>query len=802
MDLPGNVRRYRFGLIEVDPVRGELLRQGVRVKLQEQPFRLLILLLERAGEIVGRDELRTRLWPEDTFVEFDNSLNVAVRKLREALRDDANEPRFIETVPRRGYRLLAPVSLPEEAQIPVVPAEPRDAAPFHTADTSRVTVAPASDQRRRSPTRRYSWAFAVVLLLAGVVGSRFYYLRRSHPVITAKDTIVVADFVNTTGEAVFDDSLKQGLDAGLHQSPFLNVVPRRAIEDILQQMGRAPDDRMTGHVAVEVCQRASSKVEVQGSIQNLGNNYLIGLAAIRCDNGDAVVNEQVQAKRKEDVIAALGKAATQLRARLGESLSSIQKNQVPLELATTPSLDALKTYNQALSTWDSKGNSASVPLFLKAIELDPNFATAYGALATVYHNLNESELAEKNTSKAYELRAHLPEAERLSAEARYHLYVTGDLYKAAQIYELRIQNNQNVPGSLANLGSIYTNMGRFDRAAEQLREVVRLAPTRSPAYVDLARILLALNRIDEAGTVLAEADKRELHTDQLLQLNFWRAFLLHDNAEMQRFLMQTSDVPGAEPLLLSAQANTEAYFGRLNRAHEISSLAAGLMVHEGAKESAANCLAEAAVREAEAGDSKQARDSLSRALKLAHNRDVVTLSALVMARTGDLSRAQVVTEQLDKLYPSDTMIQRYWLPTIRAELELQRGNPSKAVNILDAAAPLELAFPQTLSVPSLYPVYVRGQAYLAAGDGKVAGAEFQKIIDHPGMVLNFLLASLAHLGRARAYARAGDFASAHDAYEQFFSLWKDADAGIPVLVQAKQEDQRLVRAHAEQAKPQ
>ena len=802
MNLPGNARRYRFGMFEVDPVQGELLRQGVRVKLQEQPFRLLILLLERAGEIVNREELRTRLWPENTFVEFDNSLNVAVRKLRDALRDDADEPRFIETVPRRGYRFLAPVSSTEGVQIPVLPPAPQSATPSLTTGASPGSIALGSRQRRRSPTWMYFCAVAVLLLLAAAVAWRFYYLRRSRPVITSKDTIVIADFVNTTGEAVFDDSLKQGLDAGLHQSPFLNVVPRRAIEAILQQMGRGPDDRMTAHVAVEVCQRANSKVEVQGSIQNLGNNYLIGLAAIRCDNGDAIVNEQVQAKRKEDVIAALGKAATQLRGRLGESLASIQKNQVPLELATTPSLDALKTYNQALSTWDSKGDSASVPLFLKAIELDPGFATAYGALATVYHNLNESELARENTSKAYELRAHLPESERLSAEARYHLYVTGDLYKAAQIYELRIQNDQNLPGSLANLGNIYTRMGRFDRAAENLREVVRLAPTRSAAYVNLARVLLALNQMDQAEPVLTEASHRQLQTDQLLQLNYWRAFLRHDNSAMQHFLLQTSDVSGAEPLLLSTQANTEAYFGRLDRSHEISTLAAGLMVHEGARESAANCFAEAAVREAEAGNSRQARESLSRALNLAHNRDVVTLSALVMARTGDLSRARVVIEQLDKLYPSDTMIQRYWLPTIRAELELQRGSPSKAVNILDAAAPLELAFPQTLSVPSLYPVYVRGQAYLAAGEGKLAGAEFQKIVDHPGMVLNFLLASLAHLGRARAYARAGDFANAHDAYQQFFSLWKDADAGIPVLIQAKQEDQLLMRAHAEQAKPQ
>src|SRR5208283_3163882 len=293
MNLPGNARRYRFGMFEVDPVQGELLRQGVRVKLQEQPFRLLILLLERAGEIVSREELRTRLWPENTFVEFDNSLNVAVRKLRDALRDDAEEPRFIETVPRHGYRFLAPVSSPELVPTPVVlPAQGATAS--LTPDASQGAATLGSGQRRRSPTWKYS-AVAVLLLLAGVVAWRFYYLRHSRPVITSKDTIVLADFVNTTGEAVFDDSLKQGLEAGLHQSPFLNVVPRRAIESILQQMRRGPDDRMTGRVAVEMCQRANSKVVVQGSIQNLGNNYLIGLAAIRCDNGDAIVNEQVQA---------------------------------------------------------------------------------------------------------------------------------------------------------------------------------------------------------------------------------------------------------------------------------------------------------------------------------------------------------------------------------------------------------------------------------------------------------------------------------------------------------------------------
>lgn len=788
-------RRYRFGVFEADASTGQLLRQGERIRLQEQPFRLLVLLVERAGEIVSREDLRSWLWPENTFVEFDNGVNVAIRKLRDALGDNPETPRYVETVPRRGYRFLAPVATIEESQPVSIQTVAVEAPPRPTAQFLEASFQPPLRRRKAW----YALALLVTLTVAALAGVRVYLHHRA-PLLSAKDTIVVADFENTTGDPVFDDSLKQAVEVGLGQSPFLSVMSERKTGAILLQMGRTPDDRMTGRVAIEVCQRASSKAEVQGSILSLGSSYLIGLAAIRCDNGDPVVQEQVQVKRKEDIVAALGKATSQLRAKLGESLPSIQNNDVPLELATTASLEALKTYNHALTTWDRKGDVPSVPLFVRAIELDPNFVTAYGGLATVYHNLNEDELARQTISKAYELRDRLPFSERLSLEGRYHLYVTGDLYKAADIYELRIRNHQNLPGSLTNLGNIEIQLGNYDEAAKDFSEVAQLDSSRAAAYFNLATVLMVLDREAQADAWLAKAEERKIRTDGVLLLEYLGAFLKNDKAAMDRYLLQTADIAGAQSLLLAAQANTEAYFGHVRRAHDLSVAAADIMEHNGDKGSAASCLAEAALREVDAGAPKLARDSINAALRLGHGDNVMALAAIVMARVGDTGRARAISEELDHTYPQDTMIQRYWLPTIRAVIALQSRRPSDAVALLSGFGSLDYAYPHIPSVPSLYPVYVRGQAFLAQGDGNRAAAEFQKIIDHRTTVFNFPTASLAQLGRARAFARATDHTQeAHDAYQQFLARWKDADRGTPLIDQAKREDRNLHLSGSEYA---
>jgi tetratricopeptide (TPR) repeat protein len=497
--------------------------------------------------------------------------------------------------------------------------------------------------------------------------------------------------------------------------------------------------------------------------------------------------EQGEARRKEEVVDTLGSATTRLRARLGESMPSIQKYDVSLEQATTPSLDALKAYGEAFSTQGELGDLAAVPFFKRAIELDPNFALAYGALAANYRNLGESELARQNAIKAYELRDRVTEFERHSIEAWYHLYVTGDFEKAAEAFEIARRNYPVSSRSLNDLGVIYGSLGFFDKEIEIDRESLRSGLSAAAIYGNLAVSLMAVGKIDEAGTVLAEAGKRSLQSDYLLQVNYWRAFLRGDSGEMQRILLRSSEIPGAQAVLLSEQANTESYSGHFAKARQLSQTAAKLLQRDGQEEAASLCLAQAAVREAEAGDSLVARDLISRALHLSRNQNVLALAALVMVRSGDIVKGRSWAEQLDQRYPSSTFIQKYWLPVIGAVVELRQDRGAKAVSLLSAVEPLDSAAPDEFSISTLYPAYVRGQSYLAAGDGGKAAAEFQKLIDHPGMVLNFPLGAMARLGQARAYALSRDSVKARDAYRDFFQLWRDADPGLPILKRAKME---------------
>ncbi len=779
-------RIVRFGSFEADLQEGRLTKAGIRIRLQDQPFQILALLLERPGQLVTREQIRQKLWSHDTFVEFDDALNTAVRKLRSALNDSADNPRFLETVPHRGYRFVAPVSLPPESQVSASQVAPPEASTPTVSETSSAEASPPLPSARFGGRRWKS--FAVAALLVAIAGAIFWHQRAAGFHITSKDTIVLADFVNSTGEAVFDDALRQGLEVGLAQSPFIQVMPDRKASVILEQMGHSPEERMSGRTAVELCQRTGSKVTVQGSVASLGTTYLLGLAAIRCDTGEPIANEQVQAKRKEDVIDALGRATAQLRARLGESLPSIQKYNAPLEQATTPSLDALNAYGTALSTWDKKGDRESLPLFQRTLDLDPNFAMAYGAIATIYHNLGEDLLARKNATRAYELRDRVTEAEKGAIDARYHQYVTGDVEKAARVHEIWAQNYPERAGIPNHLGPIYAQLGQYDRAVAVLRHAIRLDPTRATAYGNLAVDLLALNRIDDAGAVLAEANALKFQTDYLLQANYYRAFVRGDNTEMQLLLARASDVAGAQSLLLSEQAQTEAYYGHFQKARDLTRAAADLLVHDGDKESAAGCLVEAAVREAEAGYSSQARSYLTQAARLSAGKDVVIASTVVTARIGDLKQAQKMSEELGKQYPENTIVQKYWLPVIRAAVNLRQGKAANAINDLEPALAIELGDATPLT---LYPAYIRGEAYLAMGDAGKAAMEFQKLIDHPGIVLNSQLGPLARLGRARSLLRIGDSSKARDAYRDFFQLWKDADPNIPIFKQAQAEYAKL-----------
>jgi len=633
---------------------------------------------------------------------------------------------------------------------------------------------------------------AAVILVAAAVGGMFYF--RSHSAtpttkaapLTEKDTVVLADFDNKTGDAVFDDALKQALAVELGQSPFLNVLSDRKVSETLQMMGRPASQRITADVGRELCLRTGSKAVLGGTVSSLGSHYLIDLSAVACSTGDTLVKEQGEATSKEDVLKTLSRASSSLRTKLGESLPSVQKFDVPVE-ATTSSLEALKNYSMGITIMREKGDAPSIPFFKRAIELDPNFPIAYSALSVSCGNLNQRSLALEYATKAYQLRDRVTEREKLRITASY-FNATGELDREAQNYELWTANYPRdfVPHN--NLGNAYGSMGQYDKALAEYQEALRLAPTISH-YSNLGATYVNLNRLEEAKATFDQALAHKLDSGALRQQIYSLAFLRGDTAQMEQELAWGAGKPGDEDALLSAQSDTEAYYGRMSKARDFSRRAADSAVRADSKEAAALWQVNAALREAELGNTSVAKQGVTAALALSPGRDVKISAALTLARIGAAPRAKTLVEELEKSYPTNTMLKLDGLPTINAAIELSKGNSSQALLDLEAAAPYELG--QAGTMGSVYPAYVRGQAYLQSHNGAAAAAEFQKLLDHRGIVLNFVTGALAHLQIGRAYAMAGDTAKAKAAYQDFLTLWKDADPDIPILKEAKAEYAKL-----------
>jgi len=760
MPVPADKSRVvRFGVFEVDLQEAELRKSGIRIKLQEQPFRILTMLLERPGQAVTREEIERELWA-DSFVDFDHSLNSCINKLREALGDDSENPRFIETLHRRGYRFIAPVN-----------------------SHSEPTIAPVQQVRRK-------WAeVAALVSIATLATAAYFYFHRA-PKLTDKDTIVLADFDNKTDDAVFDDTLKQGLSVQLEQSPFLALLSERKVNETLKLMGRPAGDRLTANVAREVCQRTGSKAMVTGSIAGLGRQYVIGLKAVNCNTGDVLAEAQEQAAGKEGVLKALDNAAVSLRGNLGESLSSVEKYATPLEEATTPSLEALKAYSLGLRTYSAKGDTAGLPFFKRAVDLDPNFAMPYAQMSSVYWDLNEVGRAAENARKAYDLREKVSERERFNIEGSYYFNATGEMEKAAQTYELWQQTYPRDPTPYRGLGLSAVALGNLEKALEGFREAMRLEPDSGFNYLCLGYAYTTLNRLDEAEAVYKQSEELKLEGEFLLLNHYFVAFVKGNAAQMAQLVSAAMGKPGAEGMLLAAQADTEGWYGKLRNAHELTRRAMESALHNDAKESAATYQAEATLLEVEAGNRQQARDEANAAVKLAPNRDVRAMAALALARAGDTAGAERLATELDKTFPLNTLVQRYWLPTIRAGTALASKNPNRAIELLKVASAIELSEPTNLAM-SMCPVYLRGEAYLMLHDGTRSAAEFQRFVDHRGLVVNFPWGALARLGLARAYALQGDTAKARTAYQDFLNLWKDADPDIPILKEAKAEYAKL-----------
>jgi len=635
-------------------------------------------------------------------------------------------------------------------------------------------------------------AFAVIVLASG---SWLYFVRRAHA-LSGTDSIVLADFTNTTGDAVFDDALKQALSVSLRQSPFLNILSDQKVADTLKLMTKPVDAKLTPEITRDLCQRIGSKAYITGSIVNLGNKYVMGLNAINCATGDSLAQEQVQAAGKEEVLDGLDRGAKDLRDRLGESLSTIQKFDTPIAQATTSSLEAIKAYSLGqkyrVVGYDPVG---ALPFFQQAILIDPNFAMAHATLGSCYFNLGETGLAAKSMQKAYELRERVSAPENFYIESHYYHVFTGDLIRARQVYELwqHTYPRDDVPPS--NLGSIYTNLGHYDKALAELLETLRLDPRSGESYANIVITYLYLSRLDEAWTTAQEAQAKNLDSPFLHLILYQLAFLKNDVARMAEQIAWSEGQPGGNDVLAS-EADTAAYAGRLGKAREFSRRAVASAQRSSAKETAAGYEADAALREALVGNSAEARQRAGAALSFSTGKTVQYGAALALALVGDTARNQLQVEKLAndlaKRLPEDTLVQFNYLPALRAQLALSRGDAPKALQALQSATPYEIGTPTGAAfTPALYPVYVRGEAFLAAHRSGEGVAEFQRILDHRGIVQNEPIGALAYLGLARAYAMQGDFVKARAAYHDFFALWNDADPDIPILHAAKAEYLKL-----------
>src|SRR6266436_5860149 len=707
----------RFATFEVDLRVGELRKQGKRLRLQDQPFQVLSVLLQRPGDVVTREELRSQIWSRDTFVDFDNGLNTAINKLREALGDSADNPRFIETLPRRGYRFLAPISV-DGLKKPAIIAHSR-----------KVTLV----------------ATVVVLLVPAVIAGWLWRSSRVR-VLTEKDTIVLGDFANSTDDPVFDGTLREGLSVQLEQSPFLSLVSEEGIHQTLRMMGQPANARLTPEVTREVCQRTNSTAALDGSIALIGARYNLILRAVNCVNGDLLANTEAQANDKSHVLDALSKAASEIRTRLGESLNTVRSYNTPLEQATTTSLEALQAYSLGFKAEGAGELSTAFAFYERATQIDPNFAMAYLGMA----GEGEPAAAAENGRKAFALRDRVSAREKLIIQEEYPFYASGDLSKALQICEL---------------GS-------------------RTYPRSSIFHEDRGQGLAFLGEYESGLKESLEANL----TDVLYGVAFYR----EDATEMARQVARVKDVAGEKDLMLAIEADTAAYFGHLREGRELSRRAVDFAEQAREKETAATYRAVSAFREALFGNAAIAQQAAVLRGRFSA-RDLDYALALTFAYAGEAKRAQDLADSLSKVFPQDTIVRFNYLPTLRAKLALLQASPQEALHVLEAAAPYELGLPANslYNWPNLYPIYVRGEAYLAAHQGREAAAEFQKILDHRGIVLNEPIGALAHLQLARAYSLQGNAAKARAAYQYFLTLWKDADSDVPILKQAKDEYAKL-----------
>ena len=754
----------RFEGFQLDSRSGELLKDGAEtVLLPEQSFQILIMLLEHPGKVVSRRQIQQRLWPDGTIVEFEHSISAAINRLRQVLGDSAENPRYIETLARRGYRWKAGGEW--------VVASGSDAVPVAIGDVAKAAPKP----------KWLLWTAvcgAGLLALGLTITSWLSNYRKSHR-LTEKDTVVLADFTNTTGDSVFDGALRQGLEVQLEQSPFLSLVSEQQIRQTLGMMKQPPDAKLTPELARQVCQRTNGAAVIESSIAQVGTQYDLVLKAVNCSNRESIASTETQADDKNHILGALGKASSEMRKKLGESLITVQKLDMPLVQATTPSLEALKAYSLGLSKFDRGDQAGAIPLLQQAIELDPDFAMAYVNLGASYDVLGEYNRDAEPLRKAFALRDRASERERFEIAAVFYQNVSQQTDQTIQNCELWEQSYPRDFKPHGILGVENGALAKYERSAEEFRRAIELDPTKPLAYGGLLVDLMALNRFAEARAVYQEAQARKVDAGEMERLRYQLAFVEGDTLMMAKLAESLSSEPGYEGRVLFEESNTAAYFGRLKAARELSRRSEEKALSEKDTGTAAQIEADVSIREALFGNSGAAHSHAAAAVRLG---GAPGFHVMALALAGDTTQAMEVVHHIESETPPGAFMDKVTHTEFRGAIELNRGNAMRALEYLGPAASFEAGWYLVYR-----PAYLRGEAYLLAHRGQEAAEEFQKIIDHRGVVVNQPFGALAHLGLARAYTMQGDIPKARTSYQDFLTLWKDADPDIPILKQAKAE---------------
>jgi eukaryotic-like serine/threonine-protein kinase len=768
---------FSFGIVLYEmatgqaPFRGDttgILFLSILQEIPEKPRQLNPELPEELQNIIDRCLEKNR----DERYQHAAELRADLHALREGRSGAKSAATAVAEAP--------PASKEEGA------TQPTESRPSGVWTASRAGR-PSGDQPTAAPPPPKPWrkiaAGLAALALAGVTIGIYLHSRPARA-LQAEDGIVVADFANTTGEGIFDNTLRQALTMDLAQSPFLSVVSDRRVAAVLKQMEKPADTRLARELAREVCLRTNGKAVIAGSIAQAGTGYQLQLQALNCATGGALATVEGDAGERSQVLPQLGKLDTRLRRELGESLPSLRQYGKPLMEATTSSLEALQAYSTAQSLRVRKGNAEALPYMKQAVDLDPNFAQAYAVLGGMLASLAEPSLGRENLERAYALRNRVSEAERFYIESAFEDYVTGNSDKSIEICKLWIEAYPGDAVPHARLANQYGFRGRYEDSARQLREAIRLAPDLAAAYTNLILTYMQLKRLDEARATYEAAKAHNINSENLEIARYELAFVEGDTETMAQLVEAAKGKPGYLNRVAREGASSAAYFGRFREALELLKQAIDAALAAGTPESAGEHASRFAMVLADAGDSNGARKLAAQAVTMAHGRTILESNAMAYATAGDVKQAEEGAEQLSRLYPVSTITQKYTLPCIRAAIELQRQHPAKALELLEIARPYELAMN---SYSDLRPAYLRGLAYLQMNDGRKAIEEFQKVIDNPGLVVHSIIGAISYVQLARAERMDGDVDAARTHYQDFLAMWKGADPNIPILRQAKAE---------------